>query len=787
MARAQVERRGRPALAGVVAGLVAASALGCGNQVLGAGARLAGPTDFVLFDGITAKMPGLHRYLAVTSSRTDSIALIDPADDQPVLSPMVAYPLAITTAPRPLRVAAAALGDGGADVLVTATRGSLELAVIETWTATNRVAQSAAVSLAPLLGDAQILSLAGMTPASASPASPRARILVGVSGGRLAVVDFVRDAATGGVVPQQPVVKEIGFDPLDISMEPAGVRAFFATTDPLASGTGTVHGVAYLDVSGDAALAWAAPTVLDAGAPTTAVAVGSVRERLVDPTNPNAPSTFGDPAPRVYAIVDPTACGVDRAIACGVVMMDDHGLLPDPVDATVPRAPLPVPGIPAGITIAYPPASGAGRVTTDTYNPDVPLLALYPGPRNTAAIGAVTSSDGNVYLYDLSRFAPAMASSALAMGSGVVGAVSILPADVGDPSSANYGKDLALGLWTDFPVGAAAQVTVDPSVMPGHVQVTPGITPTDFWILTWQGVLPSLAARPGAVGRTAAGDTYVALQANAGTAAQPVWVSSVAVADPALAIHGGDIVSFAPDDPAACPATDAAHPYPELVISATTPFLAADPAFPGGALLVGGGGCFDALPPGAFRTGIVTVRAGGLVLTSNQLGYLGRPTFDQAFTVAHQDEKTLTGEALVLSRKARRSFYPVESPCAPGGGQAAVPGCYAGFPLVADPLAPGPAIAFRVGVKPTLDTTDPAVLQRVPRDARIIVQSSTGIVPGTMLPINGGVLPTRLLSYDATGVAGHENDPVGIFALYGDDQLLEFMPSIAGGGRRTLR
>jgi hypothetical protein len=170
---------------------------------------------------------------------------------------------------------------------------------------------------------------------------------------------------------------------------------------------------------------------------------------------------------------------------------------------------------------------------------------------------------------------------------------------------------------------------------------------------------------------------------------------------------------------------------------------------------------------------------------------------NQPFLAQHQDETALTGEALAVARKLRRRFYPVEGPCAPAaGGTVPAQGCYVGYPLLADPLAPGPALAFRVGlVNPALPAgsppvdpvAEPAVLQTIARGARIVLRTQSGMTPASFKPPSGGVRPTAIIAYDKTSLPGHENDATRFYAAYLDDQMIDFSPSLSGGDLRPLR
>jgi hypothetical protein len=140
-----------------------------------------------------------------------------------------------------------------------------------------------------------------------------------------------------------------------------------------------------------------------AGAPTTLVAAADVAD--VDPAaGPGAP--FRPPARRVYAVLDPAACGAGRAVAtCGVVRIDPA--LPGAPSGPLPIGPLrppagSVPPLPLDLTVAGAPATPfAGSGCT----PPASLLMLVDGvgPRCTSAVAAVPASDGNVYVVDLGR------------------------------------------------------------------------------------------------------------------------------------------------------------------------------------------------------------------------------------------------------------------------------------------------------------------------------------------------------------------------------------------------
>ncbi len=794
----------------LAAGLLAAGAAGCSSGPPTVGARLGEPPALVPFVGITSKYAGLHDYVAVASRRNDDLAFIDPIDDQPVLGPGVVFPLSIPTAPRPMLIAAASLGDrdgGGADLLVAVSSGDLDLQVVETWTATNRLSTAAAVALgaatsaggAPVLpAGSEITAIVAMTAPGASVGAPRARLLVGAalpaggSPGRLVVVDFTRDSRTGGVTPQPPVFQDLDFVPGAMAVEPGGTRIFIATSDPIPSGGVDIDGVAMVDAADPAALPWAV-SALDARAPAIAVTAARVRERLVDPSNPSAQDQF-DPVERlrVYAVLDPSGCGTDKPIDCGVVTLDPDvvrqqdgrlGLVPDPAaalgEALPYRAPMQVPGVAAAVAVSLPPASGSARLAGDAVNgPDIPLMRLEPGTgtRDTTAAGAVTSSDGNTYELDIGRYAVMNATSIITGTTrvGVTNAQLVQPVVPG-------ARTFALGLWNDFPLSSQSPVVESrTAVLPSLVQVTPGYTPTDEFRITWQGALPGLANRRGVVGRLPSGDVYVAVQARPSDGSAG-WVVGAQLTSPGVGVHVGDVVVVSADDPTVCPSGTAAS-YPEPAVGA---LLDAQPDYPGGALQLAPGSCFAAsLASGQVVTATVTVRAGQLVATSDRLGYLGRPAFDQAFAVQYDSREatgdpSLSPEAQVIARKVRRRYYPSDPPCATAG-------CYTGLPWLVDPLAFGPAFAVKVGLFDPVQggspsSADPAVLQAIPRGAQIAIATQSGVSPAYRKPVLGGALPSSVIPYDKTGLPGHQNDPIKFYAAYLDNQLLSFTPSTTDG------
>jgi hypothetical protein len=774
-----------------------ALAAGCSTGPPTVGARLHSPTAIAPFMGFTTKVTtadgSSSPYLAVASSGGDELKVFDVADDLPVLGPGVVFPLSVPTAPRPLLLASAplAVDDRKADLLVAVSAGSNELQLVRTWSPDMAVASTVA-----LPADARVLSLRATTLNGA--ATPRARVLAGATGGRLFIVDFERaiDPATQQeiIAPVGPPGSEVqtqtlGFDPVDVAVAPDGATLFLATRDAITAGGLTAFGVARVDSTPDASQAWTV-TPLDAKAPTVAVAAAEVAERSVDPGDPNAPDHYeAAPALRVYAVLDPSGCGRDQGIDCGVVTLKSSGggagtaggdLESDPSGQMPYRAPMQVPGVPVAIAIAKPVNSGTGRIMSDSFNPgglpdDIALQQIAPltGQRNTTAVAAVSSTDGNTYLLDLARWG-VMNDSALLKDRlsnvAVTSAASPPLPTISDTSDPDYGKTTQLGLWNDFPANAkaadaATAVTVGSDMAP-FVQVTPGFTDSDTWTIAWQGALPQLSVRRGVLVSDGT-NLYVALQSVDG---QHV---DVEVGAPELGVLPGDLVEF-PDYPSCGLDGSGKQIRSEATVAevlAPSPSLSEGGVqMPGGALVLAPLPCPGVLPtsPAPIR---LTVRAAGLVLSSTNLGIIGRPQLDTTFQLEWQDESALSGLDLIRVRKARRRFYPTDPVCSS-------PGCYPGLPWLTDPLSPGPAIAFKVGL------FGGATL---PRGASIQLGTRSGITPTSRKPVTGGTVPGGALPYDKTGIAGHENDPVHFYVPYLDDQLIDFSPAESSGSVKTIR
>jgi hypothetical protein len=808
-----------------LAAAAALAAAGCsspGGAVIGG---FRGPQAVAAFMGVNP-MGGtrLAPLLAIAASRGDELRIVDPASDQVVRSPNVAYPLAVPTLPRPIHLAAASLGDGGADVLVVASGGST-LQLVSTWLdglapGGSGAGVVATWDLEPVVGKgSQILALAGAAvpggPAGGDPpvapaAAGKAWILVGLSGGidglggKLAVLEFARGPGGTVELAAAPAVKVLGFEPAALAPSPDNHHVYCGTPDVIQEPGGRqVQGVAELDASGGLGAAWPVRG-LDGRGPTSAVAAAILGERGV-PGN-----DFGPPVARVYAALDPSGCGPQRPIACGIATFDPAlgGLAADPsTPGPVPgqsyRAPLYVPALPFTLAVGMPPAAGplrcvaplpagtAGRcpdgVNEAGAQQALMALATASGQTWTTAAMVVAAANGNSYVLDLGRFAPA--NDALAFGAAT--STKVTAAEAVDPASGP-----SLGLYA--PIGAGllpepgASLVHLPKELPGAIGVWPGFTPADRFTLAWQGPLPGLLGRPVTLGRLSDGALYLAFQQPVGTE----WDVKAFVGSPELGIHAadawpaGDIAQFGPAvepgeadrDPCPLPKDQEADPA-VLHEAGIQSILPPDPVLhPGGALRLATPqpgsdlACLsDALAasPGKTFQWFANVRASGLVLSGALLGYAGRPELGRRYELAWKDEAGVSGEALVLARKARRIFYPW---CSGSDCSQAIPG-------MEDQLQPGPVLAFRAGVY----CPDAASCGLLPtRDAAIRFDTQSGMQPMARRP-PGVAQGTAAVSFDKSSLPGQEGLGRVFYVTYVGDALLMLPPGRPADQSRAIR
>lgn len=697
---------------------------------------------------------------------------------------------------------------------------------------------------------AEILSMVAVpypgAPAGSPPVAPvqpgRSLLLVGFSGsvsgpGKLVVVELDRATDGKAIVPVGAAANPLGFDPVSLSVSPDGFHVYAATPDvitdftswPPPSGARQVQGVAEIDMSAGPPGAWTVRG-LDSRAPTTLVAAAILGER-----QPDAPNQFGARVPRVYAALDQSACGVRKPIACGIAVLDPAlgGLAADPAPpgAIVPaqsyRTPLSVPGTPMALAVAMPSASGPLQCLDDCPPDEVPqapvkqpLMRFAPesGSRWTTATAVVATADGQAWMYDLGTYAAGNRVAMLPVPVAgqplpsprlqVASAESRTPR-LSDGSQATAG----LGLYLLYPgANQTAGLTSDSNIMPGAVMVWPGFTPDDIWYITWQGQLPGLANQAAAMGLDASGGLWLAFQSNFMTE----WIE---VGKPELGIELGDVGQFLPDpsqfpggvDPCAV-ASPSGAPHEAPIASILPP----SSQYPGGAVLLPvptspssdpfNLGCLAsylaAPPPGSpsVLTGTGNVRASGLVLYGTVTGYAGRPPMltatdvatgtsaieSKRYDFAWADESTLTGEALVLARKARRFYYPPTA-CYPGR-------CVAYPWLSGNPLVPGPALAFVVGPQ-CLDEPPGSGLRAIcptarlgelQRDSFIVTSTQSGLLPASRRPTPIS-LPTWAVAFDKSQFPGDEGLGSVFYVTYQLDSVLMMVPGQSLSSSRTLR
>jgi hypothetical protein len=428
--------------------LFSATALvACGNNSR-MGAQFHKPVAMAVFKGFThvhlgrvsssTGQPDPSPYLAVVNSTGDELRIVDLADNKVVPSPGMAFPLSVTTDPLPLKIASAWLGDDLADLLVVVSAGELGLQVARTWDSANGKLEierpvgenKPTIDFSTELGGAaagtSVLSLIGI-PGSKDAADPthgKARVLVGLTGGRLAVVDFTRSTDGTGAIDLANVsiqVKTLGFDPVDLalaqdaSMPNTDYRdtstIYAATPDLITDSISSFQafGVAAITTTADPTQAWPiralkAGPASSAGAPTRLVAAATLAERRADLSDPEH---FGPAARRVYAVLDESqstgsggqlwGCGLSNDISCGIVTIDPTldpttgratSLAADPANGFQPaggvaaqtyRAPFVLSATPLAIAITLPPSNGPQRCVppriggSDPNAPNCPL------------------------------------------------------------------------------------------------------------------------------------------------------------------------------------------------------------------------------------------------------------------------------------------------------------------------------------------------------------------------------------------------------------------------------
>jgi hypothetical protein len=703
-----------------VAALLAAA---CGSSSQEIGAVLSRPAALAVFRGESAERPGVSAYLAIASARADELRIVDLVDDKAVPAPVTFAPLSVPTGARPSRLASVSLHDDGveatADALVAIPGGTAELQLVETWSPNTRVVPGATLDLGALAPGAEILAILGV-PAPAPDGEPiagRARFLVALSGGRLAVVDVSRGAegevalgASPPILDLAPRVDPAGSEPFDVvslAISPDNLYVYLASPDPI----GGVLGVGRMDLTGDPA-AWRIRP-MDARAPTTLVAAFELSERG-DATDDFQTTTVQ----RVYAVLDETACGRDARVPCGIAVLDpvSGDLLPDPAGEMPYLAPIPVPGLPIAIVPSGPPANGTEGDGNPKWvypegappgDPDrVVILRMSPGSgvQYTSAMAVVPTTDGRAYWVDLARWRTPADQSIIrpvagASGTRATEAVSLPGLDPDGSFAGAY-----LGVCDYFEAGSclfdpllvpppSSEDPPDPTlpqVRPTRIVermgLTPGYTPDESWTLAYRAALPRLGSRRGVVGRRD-GVLYAAIQVPNGADAPPgapPFLGVLDVTDPASGIHAVATHGEADDVEIELDAADEGRcdvdgredpgspglPIPDLVAAAVD-LLARDAGIhPGGAVALAepfatpeGGAC-GGIGEGETVPATITIRTRGLVLSGALAGYAGRPLLAERYALEYQDEDALSClapgpacEALALARRSRRIFY----------------------------------------------------------------------------------------------------------------------------------
>ncbi len=825
----------------LLAALALASA--CSKTSARPGLRFNGPSGVAVFHAKTATDPNAYRaYLAVANARGDDLRILDAIDGKAVLAPALIESLSVPTAPRPSHLAAGSLADAGgqgADLLAVAPAGlatcdpqaSTRLVacvqIVHTWSEASAVERDLTLVIDDVTGGlgAPVVSLAvvpvpvsdGQGGFTAAPG--QARLVAGLSGGYLLLADFGRVAGGEGIERLGAAVHDLGFEATSLAASPSAANLLYAASPD-------VPGVAELDLSlpVDQSPAF---RVLAAGAPTTHVMAARVRPFVSLGADPTKDDVFGPEVTRIYAALDPAACGRDRPITCGLAVLDaaTGALLPDPAGELSQYLPIDVLGTVVAMAPVYPPAvgglSGDGSVAPDGVPGVLQALSTLGGTRHVSTLGAVALENGSVLLVDLARGALAIDHPALASASG-------LQLHVGLASSSTVATtQMRLGLWAT--VNGVDEVTTEVAVLPKAVRLTPGYTQNETWRVEWQGELPGLTALRGQLQPAEGGDAaWVAIQSGGGATPTSLPYRGVGrLYDPTLGVHVGDLVAFTPDDTVRCPrgtfelevtailVPSADHPGGAVQV-VPRPLDQQPTSIEGTTVVPAEPDCLD----GAGRSaGRVAFRSGGLLLTGNSFGYAGRPEVadgatgplvsvawsaaDAALTCRFLDdpswplgadgtwpaEALCDGtcrsdcEALLRARRARRFTY-VKDQCP--GSDTLCKERNGNLPVV-DPT--GPVVEFRLGWIPA--EADPASTAKK-RGTLLTIPTVAGYLPIARRPASGtletaALLPTGLATFDRALAATSATQGVRVFASYTGNEVYDFSPSQAAGSATVHR
>jgi hypothetical protein len=789
-----------------------------------------------VFRGIGWDQPGVLRPLvAVANTHGDDLRIIDAVSNKVITAPTLVAALTVPTEPRPSLIAAGSLHDTAvdgtpvamADLLVVAPRGQVArplpapagtfgslIQSVVTWAAETRVAET--VDLGDLLPDATLTALLVVpvpvldaTGLAWRPTAGTAKVVACTSDGALVSIRATRLASGAIQLEAPPVAQLLGFTCLDLAISSDGTRLYAATLDPI-PGAGGLLGVAEFDntvLNGDLPV-----RALSAGLGTTQVAVLEVAPFIDNDPNHVELDLFGPSVPRVYASLDPGACGVDRSMPCGIAAIDPvaGGLAPDPAGELPYQLPVRLPGDVVDIAVSGPPAR------TDTGREGLLKLDSGTGVRFVNGFAAVATSSGRIYLVDLPHFSVGNQLQALSPSGGtrVISSQGAIP-----------GADSAeIGIWSR-PLTGAPVVQFDLQAT-GGIVVTPGYTDSEIFTIAYQGSLPGLEARRALAHVSSGPPSWIAVQEATGLTGSGTspWRDVARLYDPRLAVQVGDLVQVT-----AFPAGSCSLGAFELVVTALLP---PDPLlYPGGAVSVApvavppASGDPACLPQGADSPVTVTFRVPNLVLTGNVTGYAGRPEVVATapetaapFEFKYQDERLLacpimqddpgawppaaadlaaceadptscraTCEKLVLARRARRIFYMTDGcgPTTTTSGQACTDRWVTSMGLQF-PLPRGPALAFKVGI------TDPTKRLVLKRGAALSFTTLSGMSPYNRTPSvgvtgTGVTAPHGLVLFDRSVATGLPNDAIHGYAAFADNLVLDFAPWSSVNPAVTIR
>jgi hypothetical protein len=182
-------------------------------------------------------------------------------------------------------------------------------------------------------------------------------------------------------------------------------------------------------------------------------------------------------------------------------------------------------------------------------------------------------------------------------------------------------------------------------------------------------------------------------------------------------------------------------------------------------------------PPATDYARGAWVRAAGLLLVGQVTGYAGRPILDVEYDFAWTDETGLSGEALVLARKARRFYYPAAYPNRN----------YQGYPDMDSPMMAGPALAFRVGrFCPTFVSGCNATTSPPARDAGVSFFTQSGLVAMSRYPSStaGG---NAVTSFDKSVLPGLEYLGRVFYTTFTGDLVMMTPPGLDVGQNLSIR